>query len=261
MPWDWDPDQDPADCPGKMTDGICIYQGSSSSPPEGHIIDRNAGAPGYEGNQLWQDLNAQYPDNVGGAWFNDPVDGWRPFNSAGVSDACPGPFCGDQYNYQPENYLYTPQKRYHAFAQGGYEINDYLRSFFEASFTNRYSAQKLPAEPLFTIVERITVSADNAYNPFGRDFIDIRRRLNEFGNRTHTQDSDTFRATLGLEGDFPGGWGPFSSWHWEASYLWGRSTTTEMQAGNLHLTRLANTLGPSYLDGGVAYCGGEGVRD
>ena len=89
--------------------------------------------------------------------------GWRPFNYAGNSlDGT-----GDLYNYQPENYIFTPQKRYTTFLGGTHRLSDRLRPFFEVVYTNRQSEQKLAPTPLFTIEEGTPVSAGNRYNDFG----------------------------------------------------------------------------------------------
>ena len=56
-------------------------------------------------------------------------------------------------------------------------------AFFESSYTRRKSDQLLAPTPLFIISEGITVSADNIYNPYDRDFIDIRRRMVEADSR------------------------------------------------------------------------------
>jgi outer membrane receptor protein involved in Fe transport len=236
--------------------GLCRYKGGSSAVPQGAIIDRGED-PG--GNQAWIDLNND-PDATG-FWYNDPEQGWRPFNTNGVPDDPVVENRGDYYNYQPENYLMTPQKRYSLFTTGNYQLHDYVRGFFEASYVNRHSAQKLAAEPVFTISEGLVVSADNYYNPFGRDFIDVRRRMVEAGNRTFTQDLHTFRVVLGLDGSLPDGLGPLSSWTWELAYMYGANSGTETNDGNFIRNRFQDALGPSFRDPatGDILCGAPGA--
>ena len=74
-----------------------------------------------------------------------------------------------------------------------------MNGFMELSYINRKSDQLLAPTPLFIISEGITVEADQFHNPFGRDFIDVRRRMVEAGNRNFIQDIDTYRIVGGVE--------------------------------------------------------------
>jgi iron complex outermembrane recepter protein len=215
-----------------------IYTLGSSSTPEGRIFTRGAAAT--DGNAAWQALRAQYPNAA--SFTLDPTSNeWRPFSAIGVQDAG-----GDLYNYQPDNYLVTPQERAHVYAAGGLRLGSSARAFFEASYTNRQSAQKLAPEPLFTTSEGLTVSGANAYNPFGRDFVDARRRLVEFGNRDFTQDLTTFRLVTGVEGKMTEG--PLAGFNWDLAYNVGRTQGIETKQGMLQRSKLANAIGPSFVD-------------
>jgi iron complex outermembrane receptor protein len=224
-----------------------ILTAGSSSTPQGVFFTRGSGV----GNQAWQDLTAKYPS---AARFT--LDGntgeFRPLNGSGVEDAG-----GDLFNYQPDNYLVTPQQRAHVYSTGGLRLGTNARAFYEASYTNRTSAQKLAAEPLFTSLEGLSVSAANLYNPFGRDFVDVRRRLNEFGTRDSTQELTTFRIVTGLEGKFNEDFGPLKDWHWDMAYNTGRTQGISTTAGSLRRSLLAAAIGPSFVDPstGQATCG------
>jgi outer membrane receptor protein involved in Fe transport len=142
------------------------------------------------------------------------------------------------------------------FALGSYELFEYVNVFGEASYTNRQSDQLLAPEPFFSINEGITVSENSIYNPFGRDFIDVRRRFTEAGPRRFLQDIDTYRAVVGLNGGLPDGLGVLSDWKWEGSFNFGRTEGTEIKQGLLVRPRLERALGPSFIDdAGVATCG------
>ena len=208
-------------------DGTYNKSGSSATP-EGHIIDRL----GAEGNAAWQAVVAAAGDNAGD-YHLDPDTGWRPFNWAGISSDG----SGDTYNYQPENYLYTPQTRYSSFLSGACELTEAANVFFEVSYTNRQSDQKLAPTPLFTISDGIVVSATNRYNEFGRDFIDVRRRFLEAGNRNYLQDIDTYRMVLGLDHQLMG----FDS---DLSFSYGRSEGTSVNEGRFIISNLVRALGP-----------------
>jgi outer membrane receptor protein involved in Fe transport len=212
--------------------------GGSSAIPNGRFA-----RPKDPGNAAWEALKAQYPDATN---FTIGSDGkWRPFNGSGVTDAG-----GDFYNYQPENYLVTPQLRLNFFSTGSFKLLGSAQAYYEALYTHRESEQKLAPEPLLTDQEGLIVSKDNAYNPWGVDFGTVRRRLVEFGNRTYNQDLDTFRVVAGLKGNF------IPSWTWDVSLNYGRTQGVDTKVGLLQRSKLANALGPSYFDAdGVARCG------
>ncbi len=157
----------------------------------------------------------------------------------------------DAYNFQPDNYLVTPQKRVSVFATGDTNLGGVARGYFEASYVNRRSSQKLAPEPLFTVNlgdAGIPVSADSYYNPFGVDIPDVRRRLVEFGNRDFTQDISTFRIVTGLDGSL-GDWaGPLAGWNWDASYNFGRTHGVNTTNGTLRVPRIAASIGPSMIN-------------
>ncbi len=208
-------------------DGSFTTSGSSATP-EGHIVDHS----GEAGNAAWQAVNAAAGDGAGD-YHLDPAAGWRTFNYAGNSrDGT-----GDLYNYQPENYIYTPQTRYTAFLSGDYALGERLGTYFEVSYANRQSEQKLAPTPLFTIEEGITVSAGNRYNAFGRDFVDVRRRFVEAGNRIFNQDIDTYRIVLGLTVPGPG----FDS---DLFFAFGRTAGNTVNRGRFIRSRLMRALGP-----------------
>ena len=81
------------------------------------------------------------------------------------------------------------------------------------------------------------MSATNRYNEFGRDFIDVRRRFVEAGNRNFLQDIDTYRMVLGLDHRL----GSFDA---DLSFTYGRSEGTEVNEGRFILSHVKNALGP-----------------
>lgn len=218
------------------------YTGGSSAIPNGRFR-----APAGMGNAAWEALKAQYPDATN---FTVGSDGqWRPFNGSGVTEAG-----GDFYNYQPENYLVTPQHRLNLFSTGSFKLRGSIQGYYEALYTHRESEQKLASEPLFTSQEGLTVTADNVYNPWGVGFSDVRRRLVEFSNRNYAQDLDTFRLVVGVKGNFR------PNWNWDLSVNYGRTQGVSTKSGLLQRSKLANALGSSFMDtDGVARCGTPGA--
>ena len=199
----------------------------SSATPEGTIIDRL----GEEGNAAWQTVreNGQVVWGPGGL---NPSSTWSEFSFDGNSDTGEGSY----YNYQPENYLYTPQERTNVFVTSNYQLTDDVNGFAELSYINRRSDQLLAPTPLFIISEGLTIAADQFYNPFGRDFIDVRRRMVEAGNRNFIQDINTFRFVGGI--DFS-----FADWDADVSFNYGRTDGTEINEGRFIRSRVLEALG------------------
>ncbi|HXN82132.1 MAG TPA: TonB-dependent receptor, partial [Myxococcales bacterium] len=162
---------------------------------------------------------------------------------------------GDAYNFQPENYLVTPQQRISLYSSGNTRLGDSARAFFEASYVNRQSKQKLAAEPLVTSGEGVVVSKDNIYNPFGVNLTSVRRRLLEFGNRSYSQDIDTYRVVGGFDGRLPSIFGPLEGWFWEVSGNYGRTSGDTVKQGNLRRSQLQAAVGPSFTDASGNHCG------
>jgi iron complex outermembrane recepter protein len=224
-----------------------IFTGGSSATPMGRFRFPSFNPAAPTGTAEYQALRNKYPKSLGaGNWTIDPVTKeWRPFNAIGVTDAG-----GDFYNYQPENYLVTPMTRANVFSTGSFLLTGSTKAYYEALYTHRESSQKLAPEPLFTDQEGISVTADNAYNPYGLSFATVRRRLVEFSNRNFAQDIDTFRIVTGVKGDIT------KTWHWDASLNYGRTQGVNTKEGLLQRSKLASALGPSFFDAdGVAHCG------
>ena len=161
------------------------------------------------------------------------------------------PYDNTLFNTNPTNYLLTPARRIQLFSTGDANLGSEARAFFEASYVNRTSAQTLAPMPIVSTTiptNPVSISKDSFYNPFGVTITSWRRRSVEFGNRLFSQDLDTFRAVVGLDGSL-GEWaGPASGWTWGLDFNHGRTAGTNRQTGQVSMSRLANALGPSVMD-------------
>src|SRR5262245_43741137 len=155
---------------------------------------------------------------------------------------------GDNYNFQPLNYLYTPSQRFNIFSTGHYDITKNSRVYFEGMYQNRKSDQQLAEEPLFAGLYGTPISGDSIYNPFpGVTITSYNRRLVEFGPRTFKQDIDTKRIVAGVDGKLDEDFGPLTNWKWDVSFNYGRTDGTNSTHGDLILSHLQNALGPSMI--------------
>ncbi len=180
-------------------------------------------------------------------------EGVRYCTSNGMGGYRPYTAPADLYNFQPVNYLYTPSSRYNVYSSGTYKLIPEVSTFFEASYLNRISDQQLAPEPFASAA---TISKDSIYNPFGGDVFSYNRRLEEFGPRRALQSVDTFRIVAGFQGSVPEDAAFAKNWKWELSYNYGRTDATQKNQGNLILSRLEDSIGPSFVDGnGTPTCG------
>jgi iron complex outermembrane receptor protein len=158
---------------------------------------------------------------------------------------------GELYNTNPTNYLVTPGARVQLFSTGDTNLGSNARAFYETSFVDRSSATTLAPMPLVnsTIPTNVVfVSKDSIYNPFGVDVTSWRHRTTEFGNRTFSQNVDTFHLVAGFDGSL-GDWaGPLKGWSWDTAYNFGRTWAVQKNSGQMSMSRVANATGPSMRD-------------
>mgnify|MGYP005843792965 CR=1 FL=1 len=97
------------------------------------------------------------------------------------------------------------------------------------------------------------ISGDNAFNPFGVDVIDPRRRVVETGGRRFNGETNQFDLVTGLRGTL----GEFApTWTYDVNFNYGRRTVNGTQFGQFFGPALETALGPSFFDdNGVAVCG------
>jgi outer membrane receptor protein involved in Fe transport len=172
----------------------------------------------------------------------DGNGGFRDFMAATATSF------GDNYNFQPLNYLYTPSTRVNLFSNGHYDVTKNTHVFFEGQFNSRKSAQQLAESPATLGLFGTPISKSSIYNPFGQDVVDYNRRLVEFGPRTTIQDVNTTRMVFGLNGEMPDDVAVVKNWKWETSYNYGRTDATNQRHGDLIKSHLKAALGPSFID-------------
>jgi len=131
----------------------------------------------------------------------------------------------DRFNYNPYNYVETPNERINLFAKGRFNLTDNTDLTMFGTYQNRESDQLLAPMPLFygfgDFGGSEGISRNNPYNPFGLELCDLNgqsvegktcndanypdgyatgwvgRRLLEAGNRNFIQDMQTYRFQNG----------------------------------------------------------------
>ena len=197
----------------------------------------------------------------------------------------------DRYNYNPENYVRTPNERRSVFAIISRDLYEGHRAKLEISYQNRIGNIRLAETPLFFgLNSGESVAHDNIYNPFGVQFCsaadggtnlcahpgDLRdgnlipnpqrtvwgvtgRRMVEIRNRFSTYDLESFRVAGSLQGAIDANWDYTAFWQWSQNCSLGTSS------GGLNTERMKRALGGPDVCNPAAGCvpfnifGGQGA--
>jgi len=139
--------------------------GLSSGTPEGRIV--------FNDPRIGQDLSiTTYSQNP----FYDPNCWATGTSTPGCDDFQPFTLA-DRFNWQPYNFLLTPNERVSIFAKSEYDITENTMFRITASYNQRKSTSRAAPEPLFfgpnagsgEILDNLLWPADHPTNPFGID--------------------------------------------------------------------------------------------
>lgn len=142
----------------------------------------------------------------------------------------------DLYNYRETTSSMSPSQRSSLFLSSIYDVHERSQITAHAGYTETESQVSFAPFPLFTAFEDpiISVSAQNPYNPFGVDIIDVRRRLVELGPRLQNSTEKAKRFSIVWENGN-------DNIHWDIAYNWSITRAAEEFLGilNPEHTRLA----------------------
>jgi iron complex outermembrane recepter protein len=135
------------------------------------------------------------------------------------------------------------------------DVNDYVKPYVQAMFTNYNALQELAATPAAGFAVPVTnpfIPADIAALAASRADpgadLSINKRFSDIGGRTGYNTHDVWQITAGTRGDITADW----SYDFYAS--WGRSVRNEIQGGNIRLPQVDELLAAP--DGGASICAG-----
>ncbi len=177
----------------------------------------------------------------------------RPFDSS-----------RDAFNFAAVSYLVTPQDVTSIFGNVEYLLADNsflgsVNSTIEAGLTNRRSDQLMA--PVGTFWQPI-VPTTHPDNPWGDALcgadpscetpsgVAITRRLTESGGRAFTQDVNSWRVVVGLDGELDNGW------TWDISYNYARWLDSQRDEGRAVQPRIEEMLDPDLCAASVIGCPG-----
>jgi outer membrane receptor protein involved in Fe transport len=176
-----------------------------------------------------------------------------------------GTGCGgvpNGFNRQFFRTIAVPVKRFLFASRAHFDLTDNVRLISEATFSSTSSSREIepfalssddifPASGGLVPIETL-VAGQLRLNPFvpaaiaaaaqdedgdGLRDISFARRLGEFGTRNSTTNRDFYRFVVGLEGDVLD-----ERFHWDASYVFGRTTESQRSSGQVNVLNFANAL-------------------
>jgi iron complex outermembrane recepter protein len=160
----------------------------------------------------------------------------------------------DFFNYQGVgNVELTPQERAGVAFSGNYELVDGIEAFADVRTQNTRSAGIIAPLPFFSDFDGIPLSGQSIYNPFGQT-INGRYRILGLGNRSYEYRTDVKELTTGVRGVIGS-----TSWDWDLAYTYGKIAQQNEDVGYIDYARLADALGPSFIENGVPRCGVPGA--
>lgn len=217
---------------------------------------------GYNRERLDQDQrdltrSGIYSDQPGGRWNGWSAKGARYLingTSVPMLDAngqCPqgtelvasapidglaGNTCG--FNQAPYTTLIPSTKRYQAYVNGTFRVNDNVEAFAEALYSDIKGVAWFGSSPFFTLESgRFALNADTGlaepvssslpasspYNPYGRA-VPIEYTFFNLGPTIKTNRSQAYRGLVGLRGSL-------QNWDWEVGAFGARSSERETVSG------------------------------
>ena len=161
----------------------------------------------------------------------------------------------DRFNFQPFNYLITPNRRVNVFGKAHNDLTENIGFTFTGSFTNRKSNSQAAPNPLFFgsdagsgfYMDNVFIPANHPFNPFGIDLdggsnlITIGRRPLEAGPRQFAQNVDTWIVSATVDGEQELGSMPL---FWDLNFSWGRNNASQIGRNIFQARKLALALGP-----------------
>ncbi|UTW44553.1 TonB-dependent receptor [bacterium SCSIO 12696] len=146
----------------------------------------------------------------------------------------------DLFDFSDFTSSLTPSERGSIYINSEYQVSSTLTFDLAASYTRTESTISFAPTPIFTAFELVPVviAADSAFNPFGVEVNDLRRRMLELGARDQTNKNQATRLTFGINGHN-------ADWRWSLHYNWSQTRAREQVTGLVNLANLQQGVGPA----------------
>ncbi|QUN04512.1 TonB-dependent receptor [Shewanella yunxiaonensis] len=154
------------------------------------------------------------------------------------------------YDYTADSYYQTPSKRYSLFANMTQELGNDLVLTGDLLYTKRKSHQQMAPQPADIMLDVCSgsvtsncVTLDSAMTAAGitaddNGQVEYKQRTNGVGDRIYTQDTDTYRASLDLQGTL----NVANGMTWDVSYTYGKNKATTGTQNSVNATLMADSI-------------------
>lgn len=174
-------------------------------------------------------------------WVPEGRSSTIPGGTLGGKKAVDGTFVDrtseDAYDYTTTSYAQTPNKLFSAFASYNKELTDSIELSADAMFTRRDSHQQMAPQPAIMNLE--TAKLDPKYADQFKDEdgnvpekLEYKRRMTDAGPRIFEQETNTYRASLGLKGYLD------NDDTWDLSLTYGRNDSKDRVQNSINKTTM-----------------------
>ena len=181
----------------------------------------------------------------------------RDFVPAGESSFIPGGTLGgkvldedgdfvkndETYDYTDDSYAQTPNELLSLFSSFNSEIADDTELSIDLMYTRRESNQQMAPQPANIDLDRSQLDdkyndqfdkVDEDGNPI--DTLNYRRRMTDAGPRIYGQETDTYRASVGLTGYLS------NDSQWDMSATYGRNDSKDSVGNSIHAGNMEQSI-------------------
>ncbi|WP_445365542.1 TonB-dependent receptor [Microbulbifer sp. ANSA001] len=143
----------------------------------------------------------------------------------------------ERYNYNDYTSAITPVESNSGYISTSFDLSENTQLFAEIMGLHTSAEATNAPTPVFTRFDNgeLTITADNIYNPFNQDVIDVRKRIIELGPRIQENHATTWRFNGGLKG-------VHNEWQWELGAAFHHTDRTE---------KISNLIDPFALSLGL----------
>lgn len=231
------------------------FQGTEITA-DGSITDKGDGESGgfsilhgreFAGGNLV--VGAQYSNR------GEIIQSDRDFVPAGESSFVPGGSLGgmvpdgeggfvpreESYDYTDDSYAQTPNELFSLFTNFNSEIADDTELSVDFMYTRRESNQQMAPQP--ASIDLDTSLLDDNYTDQFKDEngvlpeeLEYRRRMTDAGPRIYGQETDTYRASIGLTGYLS------NDSQWDMSATYGRNDSKDSVGNSIHAGNMEKSI-------------------
>ncbi|TWX66275.1 TonB-dependent receptor [Colwellia demingiae] len=149
----------------------------------------------------------------------------------------------ESYDYTDDSYAQTPNELFSLFSSFNTEIADDTELNVDFMYTRRESNQQMAPQPADIELDRSKL--DDGYNDkfdkFDKDgnpvdTLTYKRRMTDAGPRIYEQETDTYRASVGLTGLLS------NDSQWDMSATYGRNDSKDSVANSIHAGNMEKSI-------------------